>query len=342
LSSAHAKWSGWERLGGKLISKPSCVSWGENRIDCFIRNDLAGYIRMSHIWWGGGTFWGELGYWENLGGDLGTDPKCVSWGPNRIDCFMKPVDRPLRGIDNGMYHRWWNGSRWGGWDSLGGTLNSEPSCVSWGPNRIDCFARSSGNTLIHTWSDGGSRWNAWEDLGGIVSAPNCVSWGPNRIDCFARSSLNTMAHIWFGEGGWSDWQNLGGTLTSDPDCVSWGPNRIDCFARSRSNTLIHTWSDGGSRWGAWEDLGGSLSSETRINLAGPSCVSWGLNRLDCFVRGSDNAMHHIWHSSRGWGRWESLGGILTSNPNCVSWGADRLDCFVRGTDSAMYHKWWTI
>lgn len=36
------------------------------------------------------------------------------------------------------------------------------------------------------------------------------------------------------------------------------------------------------------------------------------------------------------GRWESLGGILTSAPSVVSWGTNRLDVFALGTDSACW------
>ncbi len=28
-------------------------------------------------------------------------PTAVSWGPNRIDCFV-------RGMNNHMYHKWWS------------------------------------------------------------------------------------------------------------------------------------------------------------------------------------------------------------------------------------------
>ena len=39
----------------------------------------------------------------------------------------------------------------------------------------------------------------------------------------------------------------------------------------------------GAVWGGWENLGGVL-------LEAPNCVSWGLNRIDCFGRGN-NANH---------------------------------------------------
>src|SRR5262245_50700609 len=88
-----------------------------------------------------------------------------------------------------------------------------------------------------------------------------------------------------------------------------------------------------AQWGGWESLGGVI-------LEQPECVSWGTNRIDCFARGTDQAMYHRWWDGSAWGGWENLGGIILDQPNCVSWGANRIDCFARGTDQAMYHLWW--
>ena len=74
--------------------------------------------------------------------------------------------------------------------------------------------------------------------------------------------------------------------------------------------------------------------------AKPTCVSWSANRIDCFARGTDNAMHHRWWNGSSWGGWETLGGVITTRPECVAWSSNRLDCFARGTDNAMYHRWW--
>ncbi len=40
---------------------------------------------------------------------------------------------------------------WGGWENLGGVIKEQPECVSWGPNRIDCFARGGGDHMYHRW-----------------------------------------------------------------------------------------------------------------------------------------------------------------------------------------------
>lgn len=87
-------------------------------------------------------------------------------------------------------------------------------------------------------------------------------------------------------------------------------------------------------WHAWESLGGGLGSD-------PAVSSWGPNRLDVFVAGTDDG---LWHKSydggNGWSGWESLGGVLDSAPGVVSWGPGRIDVFVVGTDGGLWHKWY--
>ncbi|MCB1985814.1 MAG: hypothetical protein H6936_16535 [Burkholderiales bacterium] len=307
--------------------------------------------------------------WQNLGGIIEEQPECVSWGPDRIDCFA-------RGGNNNLYHKWWNGSDWHGWQNLnvetrsqasclsrmpdtidcfvrgdnnrmykvswdgsmwdvldlGGVIQDQPECVSWGVNRIDCFARGGNDRMYHKYWDGAS-WHGWDDLGGVIKEqPSCVSWGPNRIDCFARGGANRMYHKWWSGSNWHGWENLGGILKDRPECVSWGPNRIDCFVRSSSNTMRHkSWN--GSSWLIWRSRGGSIKGQ-------PACVSWGSNRIDCFARGDEDRMYHKWWNGNSWGGWENLGGLVKGKPNCVSWEPHRLDCFARGNGDNMYHTFW--
>ena len=85
------------------------------------------------------------------------------------------------------------------------------------------------------------------------------------------------------------------------------------------------------------NFGAGAMSEAQ---AKPACVSWSANRIDCFARGTDNAMWHRWWDGAAWAGWESLGGILTSDPQCTSWSANRIDCFGRGLDNALWHRSW--
>src|SRR6516225_6008224 len=102
---ARADWSAWENLGGQLLEAPTCVSWGENRIDCLARHPVDTQVR--HIAWDG-TKWG---IWESRGAGAAfpSAPNCLSWGANRIDCFARDYQQP-----GPMWHTFWDGTQWVG------------------------------------------------------------------------------------------------------------------------------------------------------------------------------------------------------------------------------------
>jgi hypothetical protein len=258
----------------------------------------------------------------------------VSWGPNRLDIFGL-------GVDNDMFHKWWDGTNWGPsnskilWEWRGGTFNSPPAAVSWGPNRLDIFGLGVDYDMFHQWWDG-TNWgpsptdpNRWESLGGIFnSPPAAVSWGFGHLDIFGLGVDNTMFHKWWDPA----WQSSDGT--------NWGPSRTE-----------------------WESLGDPFAFNSP-----PAAVSWGPNRLDIFGVGVDtrldspkNTMFHKWWDptwtapdGTHWGPsqtdWESLGDPIAFNspPAAVSWGSNRLDIFGVGVDTrlenppknTMFHKWW--
>jgi len=284
----------------------------------------------------------------NGGSAFNDDPAVSSWGINRLDVFA-------RGTDSTLWHRWWDGSSWSGWESLGGVLSSSPSAVSWGYNRIDVFAMDKDNAIVHKWWDGTS-WSGWESLGGTwTSAPSVSSWGENRLDVFVRGTDNALWHKWWDGSSWSAWESLAGQLKSAPGAVSWGHNRIDVFLIGTDKRLWHKWWDGSS-WSDWEVLSDEAFSSA---AAAPSVSSWGENRLDVFVRGDDSGLWHKWWDGKMWnpqktenndgsfefsvdyGSFEKLGGIWSSAPGAVSWGYGRIDVFMKGhEDGALWHNWW--
>jgi hypothetical protein len=205
--------------------------------------------------------------------------------------------------------------------------------ASWGPGRLDVFARGSDQQLWHRWFDSG-RWSGWEALGGtLTSDPSAVSRMDGVIDVFARGGSNQLVHRAFVRGqGWHAWEHLGGTLTSAPDAASWAAQRVDVFARGGDNQLVHLFFNGS--WApVWDHLGGTLTSA-------PSAVSWGANRIDVFARGGDNQLVHRYYQG-GWApSWDHLGGTLTSGPDAASWASGRLDVLARGGDNQLIHRYY--
>ena len=220
----------------------------------------------------------------------------ASWGPNRLDILA-------RGLDGAMWHKWWDGNQWGGWESLGGQIVGAPSVVFWGPNRLDVLARGLDGAMWHRWWDG-NQWGGWESLGGqIVGSPKAVAWSANRLDILALGLDGSVWHKWWDGNQWGGWESLGGQIVGPPNVVSWGPNRLDILARGLDGAMWHKWWDG-NQWGGWESLGGQI-------VGSPVTVTWGPNRLDILARGLDGAMWHRWWDGNQWGSWESLGGQVT-------------------------------
>ena len=253
---------------------------------------------------------------------------CFTWlNDTRIDCFV-------RGTDNRMHQRYWNGGGWSEFD-LGGTLASAPTCFPWlNGSQIHCFARGTDNRMYQRYWNGGG-WSDWIDLGGtLASAPACFPWlNGSQIHCFVRGTDNRMYQR-FWNGAWSAWVDLGGTLASAPTCFPWlNGSQVHCFARGTDNRMYQRYWNGGG-WPDWIDLGGTLASA-------PTCFPW-LNgsQIHCFARGTDNRMYQrFWNGA--WSDWIDLGGTLASAPTCFSWLNDtRIDCFAQGTDNSLQQRYW--
>lgn len=80
-------------------------------------------------------------------------------------------------------------------------------------------------------------------------------------------------------------------------------------------------------WSCWDMQGGRLASR-------PATVSWGPNRLDTFVAGTDGGLWQNWFDG-SW-HWNALGGQPGSEASAVSTGVGQLDVFVRGRDQALW------
>jgi hypothetical protein len=259
--------------------------------------------------------------WEALGGTSQGAPATSTWGPGRLDVFV-------RGSDDQLWHKWYAGG-WAGWEPLGappGGLTSDPGAVAWSAGRIDVFAAGAGGQLWHRWYQAG--WSGWEPLGGVLVGPPAVaSWAPGRLDVFGRGTDDQLWHKWY-QAGWSGWEPLGGTLDSRPAATSWAQGRIDVVVTGVDGSAWHTFYDRG--WRGFDSLGGQLAGD-------PATSTWGSGRLDVFVRGTDDNLYHQWYAA-GWSGWQlALAGPIASGPAAVSRAVGAVDVFATGTDGGVYY-----
>lgn len=280
-------WQNFEFPGGNLSSAPVAVSRLDNpgRLYVFAIGNLDWNQRSS------GPV--SLIYW-NWAAGLTQAPAIDGWTPS--------VSLP---------------------DSAGAVANVTPAVVAWAAGRVDVFAVSTSNTLLHWWlteepwnssgpnpGDLGS-FNGPETLGNVDTAgvrhavtgpPAAVSWASGRLDVFAGAQDGSLLHWWYQAGAWVFGAPEIIGQAKWPCAVSWAPSRLDVFATSPGNDIVHWWYDatvtpiqsfGGS--GQPAILGGS-------NNCGPaSAVSWGPGRFDVFACSEQGQLLHWWHDSGGAG-----------------------------------------
>jgi Metallo-peptidase family M12B Reprolysin-like/Repeat of unknown function (DUF346) len=227
----------------------------------------------------------------------------------------------------------------------GTVLTSDPDATSWGPNRLDVFARTTSGDLTYAWWTGGPTWLGMQNFpASLTSGPGVVARYSGRLDIFARAGsgdfLDRIWHMWY-DNGWSSWVVLpampnGVRAAGAPDAASWGSNHMDVVVQGTDSQVwqIHWTSWGG--WGAWIPL--TLGAGPTIG--GPTITSWGNNRLDVFTRNSANQLIHAWWDGTTWVGWEHLGGTLFTDPDAVSWATNstqtyHLEVFAEGGDGKL-------
>jgi Astacin (Peptidase family M12A) len=87
----------------------------------------------------------------------------------------------------------------------------------------------------------------------------------------------------------------------------------------------------------WTRLG------TTVSQTSPACASWGPDRVDVVVLGTDNVFYKIGYHGGAWeaGPW-SIGtpaGGTPSAPAIAAWGPDRLDVFSIAGGSLLWKRW---
>jgi len=135
-------WSAWTDTGVSMLQDPAAVSWGPQRIDV-VYTMTGGNI--GHFWYANGA----TGTDSSLGccGSTTSSPSITSRATGQLNVVM-------RGSDNQLWHRYWDGASWSGWAALGGILSSSPAIAAVSTTRLDVIAlRTDGTLAVRSWGN---------------------------------------------------------------------------------------------------------------------------------------------------------------------------------------------
>jgi hypothetical protein len=255
LNGGSFSWSSWTDRGCCFNSDPSAVSWSNGRTDLVARG-LDNAIYIASIDTGRGPNWTGFGTLGAPSGGSASAPSITSWGPNRLDVFVRGTDDRLY-VKSCTANCYGDGGSWTAWTAFpGGTFRGKPAAVSRGNGLNDIFVHAMDDTLWATWfhSTGmGSWYNVlpassgtlrWDSSCPDCSSPAAASRGTNSIDVMVRGQDDkAWITTWNGGATWSGYGTVGGVLGASPGTVSRvrDSNRLDLLGIIREETTTGTW-----------------------------------------------------------------------------------------------------
>lgn len=249
---------GWEDLGGSLlaITPTVIVSQPGNQINVFGVSSTGTAPSVTYI---RGTGYGAFGAWSSAfatNSATQSAPAAVSWGPNRIDLF-------LRGTDNQLYHEVSgdNGATWlSSWEPLGGSVGATPAVASWAPNRLDVVVSEFGTANLSSISYNGKAWSSWIPMNGTAwldtngpAAPTVITTAPWNLQVFVQGSSRAFYDSSLvgadanGFPKWGPWQTVTSCIAQggSASVVSRDGTSLDVFVTGAPDANGHTsvWHD---------------------------------------------------------------------------------------------------
>jgi hypothetical protein len=180
---------------------------------------------------------------------------------------------------------------------------SSSPVVARGPNRLDAFVLGTDRALYHK-AFNGAAWSpslvGYENLGGVcTSVPQAVAWGANRRLRHRRrqralsQSLERLGMVAVSDrlrehGGHLRWRSARRGVGAEP------ARRVRARNEPRDVPQMVGWRGVVPIPAGFENMGGACVGQ-------PEVVSWGANRLDVFVIGTDRALYHKWWDGNAWG-----------------------------------------
>jgi hypothetical protein len=156
----------------------------------------------------------------NWGGFISTgkttgigNPSCAPVSAGQVACAVRSGKSVI------MVNQF-NGTKWGTWKSLAGTVNSDPSCTSDGSGKVYCAATASNGNLQVTVLSGGSWSNPTKVSAALYSSPSCAELTAGQVLCAARSASGGLGWSLYNGTAWSKFASLAASTVSAPSCTS--------------------------------------------------------------------------------------------------------------------------
>jgi hypothetical protein len=266
--------------------------------------------------------WASWGSFVSTGNATGIgNPSCAPVSTGHVACAVRSSKSVI------MVNEF-NGSTWGAWKSLAGTVSSDPSCTSDGNGKVYCAATATNGDLQVTVLSGGAWSNPSLVNAALFSAPSCAKYITGQVLCTARNGAGGLVWSLYNGTAWSAFANLTASTVSAPSCTSDDVGGVICAVFTTGFTTLVNRFTGGA-WEAFLNIGGIAGGE-------PDCSFWkATGEVVCFAKSYTSGIYVSIFNGGSWvtGNWSSysyLGGDVNDNAGCTTQAAGQLVCGAIG------------
>jgi len=229
-----------------------------------------------------------------------------------------------------------DGTSWGTWTSLSGSVASNPSCTSNDSGDVICAAMAPGGKMLASVFNGSTWAIPVQVTAQLYSAPSCARLTAGQVLCAARSSSGGLTYSIYNGTSWSAFKKITTVAVSAPGCATDNAGGVICAVVTTDGAnIVNRYSAGA--WEGFLNLGGTAAGD-------PNCSSLNSGgKVACFGEayntGSIYGAEFLGGSwtPNNWTAYSPLGGEVSNNANCTTQAAGLLVCGVIGElDNAFY------
>jgi photosystem II stability/assembly factor-like uncharacterized protein len=201
--------------------------------------------------------------------------------------------------------------------------NARPTVAQNKDGRLDLFMIGMDDKLYHSWqttkNDSGQwSWSNWVELAGpLASEPAVASNDDGRLELFKVDAVDgKLYHRWqLRANDSSQWSNGWDPLEAPflpretPTVARNGDGRLELFMVGMDHKLYHRWQTTKNDSTNWHEKWETLAEDTLWPLNSNPIVARNEDgRLELFMAGNDNTLHHKWQTTKNdstqWSSWE--------------------------------------
>jgi len=250
-------WESWQMLPGSTIDSPAAIECG-GKLHIVVRGG------SNTIWYGRielstGSFSG----WKKLPGATLSKPDLAA----TADCKLYLA---VRGMDDGIYLNYYDGSSWTGWRRIPGSTVDGPSIAILGDTLHMIVRGSDGFSIWHGTMDlTSSTWQGWTKISGSTpSTPDLAVDQAANILYLAVRGANSKIYIRFWSmGSWGDWEQLPSGATPNGPAITISEQKLHIMVEGFSppNSIYHRIKDlSTNTWSRWNRIDGATPSKPEI------------------------------------------------------------------------------